>query len=105
MSRTVYSLPVKPYPVKFRTMVNDTDYWFATQYREADEAGWVLDILNANENPLIMGIALVSGLDLMWQYHHMALDFSLVMSCRENRGTPTYESLGSQDELLLVTGN
>jgi hypothetical protein len=105
MTKVAYSLPVKPYAVKFRIMVGNTDYWFQTQYREAEEAGWVLDLLDANEQPMIMGIALVAGLDLMWQYHHMGVGFSLVLKTREDRGTPTYESLGTDDELLLVTGS
>jgi len=97
-----YELPVQPFPVTFQVSVKDVDYGFRTQYRETDEGGWLLDLFDANNLPLAMGIPLVVGLDLLYQYNHLAIGFALLVSCLEGRTTPTYQSLGPQDRLLLI---
>lgn len=103
MNRVSYDLPVKPYPVTFRVMLRDLRvYWFSTQYREGDEAGWLLDIRDADRLPLIMGTALVTGLNLVYQQSSFELGFDLVLLCQEGRTTPTFESLGNGDRLLIV---
>jgi hypothetical protein len=63
---------------------------------------WVLSIGDHDDVPLIMGVPLTTGLDLVWQYPDLELGFNLVVQCRDRRTTPTYDSLGVRDSLILV---
>jgi hypothetical protein len=102
VTKSAFDLPVQPYPMIFGISVRDVSYGFRTQYRETPEGGWLMDLMDGNALPLARGIPLVSGLDLMYQFNHLNLGFALVTLCLDGRTTPTYESLGIEDRLVLV---
>jgi hypothetical protein len=65
--------------------------------------GWMLDISDANNNPLIQGIPLVSGYDLLGQYQYMGFGFSLyVLTQGDPLAVPTYANLGGNANVFLV---
>lgn len=104
MSKVYFELPLKPVPMNF-TVRNSREqiYKFSTQYREADETGWILDIDDGHTGePMVHGIPLVTGLDLMWQYNYLDQNFHLIMQCADGRTTPTAQSLGVEDKLIMV---
>lgn len=105
MRKIVYEIPLDPRPLIFSFTVHDKAYEVRTQYRDTDEGGWILDIHDVTENPfiLVMGIPLVSGLDLLYQYTNFDFKFALLMLCKSGRAAPTFESLGVEDKLVLVT--
>lgn|SRR3954467_415544 len=102
MTKRAFELPVQPFPVIFEVAARDIVHEIRTQYRETPEGGWIVDIFDADKNPKVMGIPLVVGLDLLYQYNHLNLGFALVVLCLHGRTTPTYESLGREDRLLMV---
>ena len=102
MTKLTYAMPVQPFPVQFKVTIRDVVYVFATQYRETPEGGWLLDIFGVDQQPQARGLPLVAGLDLLYQFNHLALGFALVVLCLDGRTTPTYESLGVEDRLVLV---
>lgn len=65
---------------------------------------WNLDIADYNNNPLINGIALVAGLNLLEQYKYM--NFGGVLFAESLAAPfipPTYENLGKEGKLYFVT--
>jgi hypothetical protein len=104
--RIVYELPVEPRATLFENIIGGRVYKFRVQYRDDPdgEAGWIFDIAETTDLPvsLVSGIPIVSGLDLLYQYAHLGLDFSLVLVCKNGRDVPTFESLGVEDKVYLV---
>lgn len=71
-----------------------------------DEAGWVLDLLETDYMPIINGIPLVPGVDLLAPYKHLNLTGGLfVVSEDVAQEYPTKTNLGFRSHLYFVTQN
>ncbi|WP_435945882.1 phage baseplate plug family protein [Dryocola sp. BD586] len=69
-----------------------------------DEAGWVLDILEADETSIVSGIPLVTGVDLLAPFKHLGFGASLrVVSDDVAEEYPTKVNLGFRSHLYFVT--
>lgn len=65
---------------------------------------WTLDIADSTDKPLVQGIPLITGADLLAQYKSLWFGFSLVVICDvSGQENPTEFDLGSQSHLLIVT--
>jgi hypothetical protein len=102
--RTVYEVPLEPRALDAVFRIGDSYCRFRTQYRIADEGGWLLDLTSQEQDRpfVVRGIPLVAGLDLLWQYSYLRIGFHLIVQCQDGRGAPTYETLGIEDKLLAV---
>jgi hypothetical protein len=74
----VYEIPLKPEPqtlsVLFPTGVT---YQLRLIYANADVPAWILDINDAQGKPILQGIPLVTGADLLAQYAYAQLGVKL----------------------------
>lgn len=67
---------------------------------------WILDISDANQNPLISGIPLVTGVGLLDQYEYAMIGGNLMIASDIGADVPpTFYNLGAQTHLLFVTSN
>lgn len=65
---------------------------------------WIMDLQNDREEPVISGIPLVTGADLLAQYAYMGLGFKLVVVCDDSTQVyPTKTDLGGRSHLLVST--
>ena len=66
--------------------------------------GWVLDIADANGNPLICGIPLVTGADLLAQYAYLGIGaIMFVATAGAPAAVPTYGDIGVASQLCFET--
>jgi hypothetical protein len=72
-----------------------------TQYRDAPEAGWTLDIGEPNGTPIISGIPLVTGINLLAQYQHLIVGSLFVLSDVEMWAAPGFADLGVSSHLYF----
>ncbi|MNT70290.1 hypothetical protein D3C72_2086560 [compost metagenome] len=64
----------------------------------------MLDIADANNAPLVSGIPLVTGVDLLAQFRHLGFAGRLWVQGADNPDdVPTYEDLGIGSHLYWVT--
>lgn len=101
---TLQEIMLAPRPARFGTVLNGQSYVFSLLYRDADiMGGWTLDIFDAENNPLICGIPLVTGANLLAQFSYLGFDpmqCALAVITDGNFGaTPTFENLGVQSHL------
>jgi hypothetical protein len=84
-------------------------YTMTFNYRAADPAvaggcGWTLDISDQFGNPVLCGMPLVTGTDLLGQFAYLDLGGHLgVRSEGIPDATPTFDNLGSGSHLYWVT--
>jgi len=98
----ISEIPLSPDNQQFNIAIAGENYAVRVLWR--DNAGWILDLLNNREEPVIPGIPLVTGADLMEQYQYLALGFSLYVICDdETQDYPTKTDLGSGSHLYIVT--
>ncbi|KWE70557.1 hypothetical protein WL77_12205 [Burkholderia ubonensis] len=100
----VYEIPLSPQPQRFTVTLSGVDYRMTVQYRAAGGAGWVLDIADAGGTPLVNGIPLVAGVDLLAQHRHLGFAGRLwVQGAESPDHVPTFDDLGVGSKLYWVT--
>lgn len=103
---TTYEIPVTPGGgnQSFSIDLGGTSYQFALNWRAARDAGWVLDISDANGAPLVAGIPLVAGTDLLAPFRHLPITGSLfVTTDGDPDAPPTFANLGGLSHLYWVS--
>jgi hypothetical protein len=101
---TTLLIPLAGVSETFPITLAGVAYQFTVQFRAEPLNTWVLDIADAQNNPIIQGIALVTGADLLEQFGYLGLGFSLFVQTAQDAGAvPTFENLGSDANLYAVT--
>lgn len=104
MSMTAYEIPLAPQAQTFSILLNGANYALTLMWRSVDAlGGWVLDIADAYNNPLVQGIPLVTGCDLLGQYQYLGFGGGLwVLTDGDSTAIPTYSNIGSLSHLYFV---
>ena len=99
-----YEIPLYPQAQQFQIALNGVTYTLTLQWRSKDGlGGWVLDIGDIANNPLIRGIALVTGANLLAQYSYVGIGGALwVLTDGSPLAIPTYANLGTLAHLYFV---
>lgn len=94
-------IPLSANNQKFSITILGTQYQMQVNWRGAF---WTLDISDSTSAPLVFGIPLITGADLLAQYQYLGFGFSLVVICDvSGQENPTEFDLGIQSHLLIVT--
>ncbi|WP_241591358.1 phage baseplate plug family protein [Rosenbergiella epipactidis] len=96
---TILTLGLTPDNQQFTTTILSAVYQFKLIWRGSF---WCMDILNAQSSPIILGLPLVTGTDLLGQYQHLGLGFSLFVQ-NESGETPQQSDLGNGTQLIIRT--
>lgn len=90
----IREIPLQPLPQQFRVTLGEKQLQMVTRWRDAPEAGWTLDICTSEGVPLIAGMMLVTGANLLAQYQHIVPGLLFVASDVHPWDAPTFENLG-----------
>lgn len=95
-----YTIPLKPEPQSFGITLAGKEYRLTVRWFDAPEAGWTLDIEEPDKAaPIVMGIPLVAGCDLLEQYEYLQFGGELWV---EGELPPALDNLGSEVELVFI---
>ncbi|MHA6574564.1 phage baseplate plug family protein [Pseudomonas yamanorum] len=101
-----FEIPLSPDPQTFSISLSGIDYRLTVQWRNADQAGWVLDIADTSANPIIQGIPLVTGVNLLEQYAYLGFAGVLwVQTTADPDAVPTFDNLGVGSHLYWWTSD
>lgn len=99
-----YEIPLSSDPQTFIITLSGVDYRLTLLYRSVGGAGWVLDVADSSGNPLVGGIPLVTGVDLLGQFKHLGFGGGLwVQGAANPDDVPTFADLGSGSHVFWVT--
>jgi len=99
----VFEIPLIASPQKFSVQLNQTTYAMTVRYLDVDQGGWILDIADISDVPIVCGIPLVTGTDLLAQYGYLGFGGQLfVQSDSDPDATPTFQNLGSTSHLYWL---
>lgn len=96
----IYEIPLQPksqaFPININgTTLNLTFIWRASQY--------VMDIADSTNTPILQGIALTTGANLLEQYQYLGLPGAwYIISDDGLLNVPTYSDLGVTVHLMVV---
>lgn len=100
----VYEIPLSPTPQQFSIDLGGATYQLTVKYHDVEMGGWFVDIADSAGTPIVNGIPLVTGCDLLGQYAYLGFNGKLmVQTSNDPDAVPTWENLGSQSHLYWVS--
>ena len=100
---TFLQIPLQNGPQQFTITLSGVEYTFTIQFRNIVNGGWVLDIGDDLNNPIVQGIPLVTGANLLEQYGYLGFVGGLfVQTNSDPDAVPTFENLGIDGLLWYV---
>lgn len=99
-----FEIPLSATPQLFTVQLSGIDYNILLSYRDVDEGGWFIDIADINGSPIVNGIPLVTGTNLLEQYAHLGFAGRMwVQTINDPDAPPTFLNLGTEAFLYWVT--
>jgi hypothetical protein len=99
-----FEIPLTPIPQLFTVQLSGIDYNILLTYRDVDEGGWFIDVSDINSAPIVNGIPLVTGTNLIEQYAHLGFGGRMwVQTVNDPNAPPTFLNLGTEAFLYWVT--
>lgn len=101
---TVYEIPLTPQPQTFSVQFpNGLTYGLRLIFLFTPDPCWELDISDSDGVPLVQGIPLVTGADLLAQYVYLGFGCSLYCTTDGDRdAVPRFDNLGVGGRLWLA---
>jgi hypothetical protein len=101
MATSTFEIPLNGQPQRLQITIANVVYQLTVQWRNS--AGWVLDIAKQDGSPIIQGLPLITGADLLAQHRYLGIGGSLVVSTdADPDAVPTYTNLGTASHLYLL---
>ena len=99
----VYSIPLRPMaPAIYPLEIGGKTWNLRTKFADAPGGGWALDISDVAGSPVVRGIPVVTGRDLLGQYPHLGFGFKLyALTDGDPSAVPTWENFGVASHLYV----
>jgi hypothetical protein len=99
----IYKIPLTSVPQSFSIVLGGVHYLVNLHWNAAEQMqSWVIDIADT-QAPIVSGIPLVAGCDLLEQYKYLGFNGGLVAYVNGSDERPGYEDLGDAGNLFFVT--
>lgn len=102
---STYVVPLSGSNESFSITLNTVNYGFLVMWRDdpCGMGGWFIDISDSLGDPLVQGIPLITGADLLEQYGYLGFNGSLyVQTAQDPMAPPTFDNLGTDCQLYWV---
>jgi hypothetical protein len=91
-------------PQVFSITLGSVTYKLTLVYRNDPAGGWVIDIDDSAGNPILHGVPMVTGANLLAQHKHLGFNGGLyVQSTSSPNAVPSFASLGADANLYWVS--
>jgi hypothetical protein len=100
---TAFEIPLSSEPQTFNIPIAGTTYGFTIRWN-VPNATWMIDISDASGNPILSGIPMVTGADLLEQFGYLEFGFQLIAQTDNSPDTvPAFDNLGTTAHLYAIT--
>jgi hypothetical protein len=102
MATAAFEIPLSPHAQFFVTSLAGVNYKLTFRWNDPAQI-WMMDIADSSGNPIISGIPLITGADLLAQYGYLNFGGALIVqSDVMPDAVPTLANLGKQGHLYFV---
>lgn len=100
---TAFKVPLVNKAQKVTTTLVGTPYVLVVRWCDPSSC-WVMDINDQNGDPVLQGVPLVTGSNLLEQFGYLEFGGAMyVQTDNDTFAVPTYDNLGSLGHLYFVT--
>jgi hypothetical protein len=98
---TVYEIPLSAQPQNLTIAIAGVTYQLNVTWNVVN-ASWIVNIADVSGNPILSGIPVVTGADLLEQYGYLGFGFTLFAQTDNAPDVvPTFEDLGTTGHLYV----
>jgi hypothetical protein len=102
MSVQAYEVPLIPAPQAFQIALSAIGYQFEVYWCWPAQC-WMANLYDAHSQPLILGLPLTTGVDILGQFVYVGVPGRMVVQTDHNALVPpTFANLGIQSHLYYV---
>ncbi len=103
ISTTAYKIPFTPQAMRMEISLGGLSYILKTYWNTPMEC-WVLDIYDDVDKPMVRGIPLVTGADLLQQFEYLGFGGMLLIWSTQGpwHTVPSFTSLGNNSNVYYV---
>lgn len=99
---TPFEIPLSPQAQKFTIALLGVTYSFRVTWNVPSNC-WLLDISDVNDQPIVQGIPVITGANLLDQFQYLGLGGGLLALTDSNvDAVPTFDNLGDAGHLFFV---
>lgn len=99
---TPYTIPLQAYNQQFLVTLAGMTYQLTVRWNDANQA-WTLDIATSSGNPIVSGIPLVTGTDLLAPFAYLGIGGQLIVqTTNDTDAIPTLANLGTAGLLYFL---
>ena len=100
----ILEIPLQPTPQTLAVSLLNVTYNLGVWWNDDPAAQcWMLDISDAQGNPILLGVPMITGIDLLEQYEYLGLGFHLIVQTDNDvDAVPTFANLGSNGHLYVA---
>ncbi|WP_144156560.1 phage baseplate plug protein [Paraburkholderia sp. BCC1885] len=99
---TPYEIPLSPQPQMFGIAIAGTTYTLTVTWNWVN-ASWIINIADSSGNPILSGIPMVTGANLLEQFGYLNFGFQLIAQTDNAPDVvPTFADLGSTGHLYAI---
>lgn len=103
MAIQAFEVALDNFAQKFSISLSGVTYNLTLVFNTMSDC-WVLDIADINNVPLVCGIPLVTGHDLLEQFEYLGIGGGLLcLTDSTPEVVPTYDNLGTSGHLYYIT--
>lgn len=104
-NETQFTVPLTNTPEMFDIELGGNQYSLIVRWNDADDAGWVMDILDqATQDPIACNIPFITGADLLAGLEYLGIPGQLVVYTNgDELAVPTIDNLGDGCNLYFFT--
>ena len=103
MSSTPFLIPLQPATPQVVNVTMASVNYILTVRWNAQSSSWMIDIADSSGNPIVSGIAMVTGADLLEQFGYLNFGGQLRAWTKDNTdAVPTFGNLGGNGNLYFL---
>ncbi|MDH4163331.1 MAG: hypothetical protein OEW15_11680 [Nitrospirota bacterium] len=100
---TSFLIPLVNIPQQFTIDLAGVTYTLVNKWNDISQ-GWILDILDGSQNPIVCGIPFVTGTDLLAGLEYLGINGELIVYTNGDQwAVPTLNNLGVDSNLYFQT--
>lgn len=102
---TTFVIPLLAISQTFDIALAGVNYTLACRWNDAVDAGWTLDIADADTSlPIVANIPLITGADCLSGLDYLGIDGELIVyTDGDETAVPTFQNLGIESNLYFQT--
>lgn len=99
-----YLIPLVNTPQVFPIDLAGVAYTLTCKWNDSADSGWIIDIADRSQNPIVSGIPLITGCNLLDGLDYLGIDGELWASTAgDPNAVPTLDNLGVNSNVYFTT--